>query len=165
LLLKSSLLIQFYIVADIKRIALAQAPPSTLESAAEPSEEPTAVADYPVQSDPTIANAGLTEIDEPSATAAPVNGTSAPHEVEGIPPNSGFGGDGGANAAAQQNWDNQNDLSTSQEWVEVPRDAAETDTGTTATPAAPANVQSWADDQPESPEQVRDLLYPNYMGC
>jgi hypothetical protein len=153
-------LIRIYTVADIKRIALSQTPPSTIESAAEPSEEPTAVADYHVQSDPTITNAGLTEIDEPSATAAPVNGTSAPsppHEVEGIPPNSGFGGDGGANAAAQQNWDNQNDLSTSQEWVEVPRDAAETDTGITATPAAPANVQSWADDQPDA-EQVRDHL-------
>lgn len=69
----------------------------------------------------------------------------------GIPRNSGFG-DGAANAAAEANWDTNNDLSTSQEWVEVPRDSAETDTGVTATPAAPSNVQSWADDQPESPE-------------
>ena len=106
----------------------------------------------PVQSDPTIANAGLTEIDAASATTPLANGHES-SEPQGIPQNSGFG-DGAANAAAEANWDNSNDLSTSQEWVEVPRDAAETDTGLTATPAAPANTQSWADDQPDSPAHV-----------
>jgi hypothetical protein len=81
------------------------------------------------------------------------NGTHESHEVQGIPQNSGFG-DGAANAAAEANWDTQNDLSQSQEWVEVPRDSTETDTGITATPAAPSNVQSWADDQPDSPTEV-----------
>ncbi|CZR54044.1 uncharacterized protein PAC_03927 [Phialocephala subalpina] len=108
--------------------------------------------EYPVQSDPTIANAGLTEIDAPQA-ASLTNGHGEPvFETQGIPQNSGFG-DGAANAAAEANWDHSNDLSTSQEWVEVPRDATETDTGITATPAAPSQVQSWADDQPESPTQ------------
>lgn len=74
-------------------------------------------------------------------------------DTQGIPQNSGFG-DGAANAAAEANWDNNNDLSTSQEWVEVPRDANETETGVTATLAAPSNVQSWADDQPDSPVEV-----------
>lgn len=78
----------------------------------------------------------------------------ATYEPQGIPQNSGFG-EGAANAAAEANWDNNNDLSTSQEWVEVPRDANETETGLTATLAAPSNVQSWADDQPDSPVEVR----------
>jgi hypothetical protein len=80
------------------------------------------------------------------------------YEIQGIPQNSGFG-EGAANAAAEANWDNNNDLSTSQEWVEVPRDANETETGVTATPAAPSNVQSWADDQPDSPVEVSYLYH------
>jgi hypothetical protein len=82
------------------------------------------------------------------------NGTHKSHEIQGVPQNSGFG-DGAANAAAESNWDNSNDLTQSQEWVNVSRDIAETDTGITATPAAPSNVQSWADDQPDSPTEVR----------
>jgi len=140
--------------AQVKDAALAQPTLPTIdaiESAEADEEEGTVVetTEYPVQSDPTVANAGLTELDEPSATQ--VNGThEANFEIQGVPQNSGFG-DGAANAAAEANWDNSNDLSASQEWVEVPRDASETDTGITATPAAPSNVQSWADDQPDSP--------------
>lgn len=83
-------------------------------------------------------------------------------EASGVPANSTFGE--GANAAAEANWDNNNDLSASQEWVEVPRDTAETDTGVTATPAANTNTQSWADDQPEVPPSVRALAqYPGFQ--
>jgi hypothetical protein len=114
-------------------------------------EESVETTPYPVQSDPTVVNAGLTEIDE-QATATLTNGHAATQE-QGIPQNSGFG-DGAANAAAEANWDNNNDLSASQEWVEVPRDATETNTGITATVAAPANVQSWADEQPDVPAEV-----------
>lgn len=108
-----------------------------------------------MQSDVTIANAGLTELDDP-ATSSMTNGHEESYESRGIPPNSGFG-DGAANAAAEANWDAPNDMSTSQEWVEVPRAPLETETGITATPDAPANVQSWADDQPDTPE-VRTFL-------
>ena len=123
-------------------------------------EAPTVEAsEYPVQSDPTIANAGLTELDAPPATTLS-NGHETTTFANDIPQNSGFG-DGAANAAAEANWDQSNDLSTSQEWVEVPRDATETDTGVTATPAAPSNVQSWADDQPDSPAEVSALSIPH----
>jgi hypothetical protein len=91
----------------------------------------------------------LTEVDAPPATA--ITDVHDQTYNAGVPQNSGFG-DGAANAAAEANWDANNDLSTSQEWVEVPRDATETDTGVNATPAAPSNVQSWADDQPDSLE-------------
>jgi len=135
--------------ADIKAAASAQSTDVEIQAA---EEVPSVEADsHPVETDPTIANAALTEIDEPT-TIALTNGPADSYENQGAPQNSGFG-DGAANAAAEANWDNNNDLSTSQEWVEVPRDAAETDTGLTATPAAPSNVQSWADDQPESPAE------------
>lgn len=111
------------------------------------------VSEYPVESDPTIVNAGLTELD-----AVPTAVLAKSPEVEenpssGFPQNSGFGD--GANVAAEDNWNRQNDLSASQdEWVDVryPRDAAETDTGIEATPAALTNTQSWADEQPDAPQ-------------
>ncbi|CAD6443627.1 38508c6e-d30e-4606-90aa-d807c8709e39 [Sclerotinia trifoliorum] len=139
--------------ADIKAIALALPTSSAAGEYIETADEETTqteVAEYPVQSDPTIANAGLTEIDDPVTTAM-TNGHQEPsfEEAQKLPQNSAFGE--GGNAAAEANWDNNNDLSTSQEWVEVPREATETETGVTATPAAAPNTQSWADEQPESP--------------
>lgn len=160
LLFKSFAWSHFFVLdADIKTASLAQVAPTPLVEESQQLQDTPAVEtnEYPVQSDPTIAHAGLTEIDEP-VTAALTNGHSeATYEAQGIPQNSGFG-DGAANAAAEANWDTNNDLSTSQEWVEVPRDATETDTGITATPAAPSNVQSWADDQPDSPVEVGRCL-------
>lgn len=90
------------------------------------------------------------------------------NEIEGVPENSTFGA--GGNPAAEANWDNTNDLSTSQEWVEIPRDATETDTGLTATPAAPSNVQSWADDHPDDTEVCNlslnlHILFDNLLMC
>jgi hypothetical protein len=141
------------IVADIKAATLAQPLPG---SAVESIEDTDAVetSEHPVQSDPTIANAGLTELDAPPATAV-TNGHEEAYDA-GVPQNAGVG-DGAANAAAEANWDANNDLSTSQEWVEVHRDVTETDTGITATPAAPSNIQSWADESTPDPE-VRNFF-------
>ncbi len=125
------------------------------------ASEPVEASEYPVQSDPTIVNAGLTELDAPTFAN---DHAELALESQGIPQNSGFG-DGAANAAAEANWDNNNDLSTSQEWVEVPRDATETETGLTSTPAAPSNVQSWADDQPDSPGEVRRVAISFLRNC
>lgn len=82
--------------------------------------------------------------------------TSEETPTSGVPANADVG-DGAANAAAESQWDNSNDLSASlsqEEWVKVPRDPTETDTGLTATPAATGPVQSWADDQPDNPPEV-----------
>ncbi|TVY94030.1 hypothetical protein LAWI1_G000967 [Lachnellula willkommii] len=146
--------------ADIKNAYISLPSPQTAFEAEETPAVETK--DYPVQSDPTIANAGLTELNAPDVTGLN-NGAPESHEIQGVPQNSGFG-DGAANAAAESNWDNTNDLSQSQEWVEVPRDAAETDTGITGTPAAPSNVQSWADDQPDSPSETITPVAPKDDG-
>jgi hypothetical protein len=75
---------------------------------------------------------------------------AAGEALQTAPPNSSLGE--GGNAAAEAQWDATNDLSSSQEgWVNVSKDAAQPDTGITATPAVPSNGQSWADDQPDSP--------------
>jgi hypothetical protein len=124
-------------------------------------------ADYPVQSDPTIAHAGLTEIETETVTSL-ANGhdDKATEPTPGVPQNSGID-EGAANAAADSHWDTS--LSASQEWVDVSlmRETSETDTGLTATLGAPSNTQgwaapntqSWADDQPEeSPKTEVSLL-------
>ncbi|KAI9742424.1 MAG: hypothetical protein M1818_003958 [Claussenomyces sp. TS43310] len=143
--------------AQVKAAAEAHAPAEipagnvAEESYASPAVE---TAEYPTQSDPTIAHAGLTELDEPHAVSM-TNGHGeggAEAAAAGIPQNSGID-EGASNNAAESHWDTNNDLSTSQEWVNVnvPRDITETDTGFIATPAAGLNKQSWADEQPESP--------------
>jgi len=107
----------------------------------------------PVETDPTIAHAGLTEID--NIQAATTNGDS--HiETPTVPEASNIDA-GAANAAAEVNWGPE--LSASAEsgpdgWVEVPRDPAETDTGFDATPAAMNSTQSWAEDVPNKPAPV-----------
>ena len=60
--------------------------------------------------------------------------------------------DDAANAAGESQWDTGNDMTGSQEWVDVKisREPSETETGLAATAAAPSNTQSWADDHPET---------------
>lgn len=130
------------------------------EPALEASEDATVESTELPETDPTIAHAGLTEIDSTGATAPMTNGhghtESTPHS--GLT-TSGDISDNAANAAGESQWDTPtNDLSgsiTQEDWVKVPRDPAETDTGLTATPAAAGPVQSWADDQPENLPEVR----------
>ncbi|KAK6212624.1 hypothetical protein LQW54_005045 [Pestalotiopsis sp. IQ-011] len=106
-----------------------------------------------IETDPTVAYAGLTELDT-GASAAPANGHAGSTPASGIPASADVGDDA-ANAAAESQWDPaSNDMSasvTQEDWVKVPRDPTETDTGLDATPAAAGPVQSWADDQPEHP--------------
>lgn len=113
------------------------------ETAPEVSEAPAEPANAPV-TDPTVVHAGLTEI---NTTAPHVNGHGEPSS--GVP-NANVADDA-ANAAAESQWDNTNEAAASpDDWVKVPRDPTETETGLNATPAAAGPVQSWADDQPET---------------
>ncbi|SLM34334.1 hypothetical protein LPUS_03083 [Lasallia pustulata] len=108
-------------------------------AAEEPSPPPPAT-------DPTVAHAGLTEID--SAAEPLENGTSSHIETPTVPDASSIDA-GAANAAAENNWGPELSASATsgpEGWVEVPRDPAETDTGLTATPGAMASTTSWAEE-------------------
>ncbi|KAI1341800.1 hypothetical protein F5Y15DRAFT_348039 [Xylariaceae sp. FL0016] len=123
--------------------------------ATEPAPETAELSAEPV-TDPTVAHAGLTEIDTASDTVHMTNGHAEVAPQSGAPANADVA-DNAANAAAESSWDTNNDLSasvTQEDWVQVPRDPTETETGLTATPVATSNVQSWADDQPENPPEV-----------
>lgn len=130
--------------AQIKQAALEDAPFAAEEAwvedvaqaqSAPPENETTAT----ISSDPTLANAALTEI---SAGAGPLDTPSAP-------PAANIDA-GAANAAAEEQWDRQptgSDDPLAESFEMVPRDPTETES-----PAAPAPVnatQSWADDAPE----------------
>lgn len=154
--------------ATVKASAAAHSAP-LYETAAEPETEtetePVEAAE-PVKTDPTVANAGLTEIDAGTDTAL----TNGEHEAaaDSTIPNADVG-NAAANAAAENQWDTSNDLAASQEWVEVqappetvPADSAPVVPVVAAAAPAAANTGSWADDHPEiTPEAASTATDPN----
>ncbi|RYP80937.1 hypothetical protein DL769_002215 [Monosporascus sp. CRB-8-3] len=139
--------------AHVNTLLSTDAAPEAAPEAAEAADttEAPVESSEPVATDPTVANAGLTEIDSAGATTQPTNGHT--ESTPDTPANADVADDA-ANAAAESQWDANNDVSVSQEeWVKIPRDPTETETGLTATPAETGNVQSWADDHPEHPPE------------
>jgi hypothetical protein len=114
--------------------------------------EPSAATVTEVLTDATVANAGLTELDDTTAILK-TNADHATGESEALPiPEQASTGEEAANAAAEASWDPQASMVTdntsvnNEEWVQVPRPAAETDTGVQATPAAVHGATSWAEE-------------------
>jgi hypothetical protein len=132
--------------AQVKQISITDAPsPVGDEPATATSEADTATAE--VITDPTIANAGMTELEDTMTYQT----TDEPPEADSMaPPEQSSTTADAANAAAERSWDPQasmtSDSPSGEGWVEVPRDPAETDTGVTATPAAMHNSTSWAEE-------------------
>ena len=125
-----------------------------------PSREET----LPPGTDPTVAHAGLTEID----TQAEPNHMEAENHVTtpGVPSASNIDA-GAANAAGGQNWEAQVTLrggSDADTVTQVPRDPAETDTGNEATPAATTGTQSWAEEVSSESTSIPAYAQPNTNG-
>lgn len=119
------------------------------------TEAPEAETVKEVASDPTVAHATPTDVEIGNVTV-PIQAAQAfTNGIDNVQVS-----DDVANAVAESHWDTCKDISISGEWVDVkiPRDPAETETGVKATPAAPANTQSWADDHPETVYEVRQPL-------
>jgi hypothetical protein len=120
--------------AWVDDVAQSQPVPPESEAAAPPT-------------DPTVAHAGLTEIDD-GATLTEATAEAA--ETSNAPPAASVDG-GAANAAADEQWDKQgagSDDPLAESFEMVPRDPTETES-----PAATApnnSTQSWADDAHES---------------
>ncbi|OOQ84118.1 hypothetical protein PEBR_31834 [Penicillium brasilianum] len=90
-------------------------------------------------SDPTVANAGLTELQDPSISdelAASEAANATPQGEQVAPPSQTLISDG-ANQVAETTYNptSMESSATTDAWVEVPRDPAETETGLQATPA------------------------------
>ncbi len=132
--------------AQVKQISINDAPPPVLE-------EPTTASSgadngvTEVSTDPTIANAGRTELEDTMTYQK----TDEPTEADTrAPPEQSSTTADAANAVAARSWDPQasmtSDSPSGEGWVEVPRDPAETDTGVAATPIALHNSTSWAEE-------------------
>jgi hypothetical protein len=105
--------------------------------------------------DPTVAHAGLTELEDTDSTPTAMNGVSQTEQMTG--PDQSSVTPEAANAVAENNWDPQASVMTNESgagegWVEVPRDPGETDTGVSATPAAMHGSNSWAEEVTEVTE-------------
>ncbi|KAJ5518468.1 Histone-fold [Penicillium expansum] len=111
---------------DVKQASDKFAPPEeTTEVASEatPTTDPT--------TDPTVANAGLTELQD---TSFGTQAEPAASQVDQLaPPAQTLVSDAG-NSIAEQTWAPTSDESS--EWVKLPRNPDETDTGLQATPAS-----------------------------
>ncbi|KAI9813978.1 MAG: hypothetical protein M1827_003442 [Pycnora praestabilis] len=138
---------------EVKQLSLDHAPYAAEEAWAEdvaqsePVPPPTEGTPPPIGTDPTVAHAGLTEIEDTVQQEA-TESSETPVVIEQSNVDAGA-----ANSAAETQWDTK--LSASAEsgpdgWVSIPRDPNETETGTAGTPAAFTNnsMQSWADDHP-----------------
>lgn len=102
-----------------------------------------------VGTDPTVAHAGLTELDTQPDPIQSERLTFA----DNVPDASQIDV-GAANEAAGDNWKKTLVApaeSGPDDWVEVTRDPAETDTGNAATPAGMTSTQSWADEVTADP--------------
>ncbi|RVX66433.1 hypothetical protein B0A52_09663 [Exophiala mesophila] len=137
---------------DLLEVTFAQVKQSALQAAQDISEPALADVDdaqpdLPLpETDSTVAHAALTELDD-TATLP-----THPAEPESAaPPQQSSTGDEAANAVAEASWDPQASVGTessanNDEWVQVSRDPAETETGVAATPAANHGTGSWAEE-------------------
>ncbi|KAI2698706.1 hypothetical protein CBS147332_8498 [Penicillium roqueforti] len=111
---------------DVKQASDKFAPPEEvpeISSEATPATNPT--------TDPTVANAGLTELQDASFGAEAQPAASQADQL--APPVQTLVSDA-ANSIAEQTWAPPSDESS--EWVKLPRNPDETDTGLQATPAS-----------------------------
>lgn len=135
--------------SQVKQAALEEAPfaaeEAWVDDVAQSQPAPPETEAHETISDPTITNAGLTELDagatditktaEDEKSAAPAASSTEPEA---------------ANAAAEEQWDKQptaGDDPLSESFEMIPRDPAETETPHVAAPVT--STQSWADDTPE----------------
>jgi hypothetical protein len=128
--------------SKIKSAALVQTQAVEEESEVAPTYESAAT-------DPTVANAGLTELQD--VETLPIHTQNGDNEVLAVPEQASTG-DEAANAVAESKWDPEASALTEasvggEDWVNVnkPRDSAETDNGLEATPAAVSAPPAQAD--------------------
>lgn len=127
--------------AEVKKASIEDAPfaaeEAWVENVAQAEAAPPAE-DTPVGTDPTVAHAGLTELD--------TNGEPA---TESSAPAAASVDDTAANAAGAEQWDTKvpgSDDPLAESFEMVPRDPAETEA--VHEPAPAASTQSWAEDTP-----------------
>jgi hypothetical protein len=101
------------------------------------------------ETDPTIANAGLNELDTAQTLPITTNGTGHTSELNTpSAPAATSIQEGAGNAAAEEQWDTKipGEAGMEESFEMIPRDPTETEAP--HVPAEPTSTQSWADDAP-----------------
>ena len=139
----------------------AQLKDASLAEAQDSAQPATDSVEAQSESDPTIANAGMTELEDTTTIPIRTNGTSG-HEQDGTSATEQVSTGEAGNAVAEANWNPEASMTTDasgtgEDWVQIPRDPAETETGVSATPAAPpAEANSWAEEVTSAEEQKKE---------
>ncbi|OAX85027.1 hypothetical protein ACJ72_00587 [Emergomyces africanus] len=141
----------------VKQASLDYIPPPT-EGWTEENQaiESTSAAETSTTTDPTMTNAGMTELQDSSLAAQQVptiNGFSTSHPVEiSSPPSQSAVSNEAANPIAQLKWDNQGSnmsaSTTAEGWVEVEKADVESPTTQQGLPPTLPTSGSWAEDVP-----------------
>lgn len=106
--------------------------------------------------DLTIANAGLTELEDTTAIPTSATEVVSPDNASSAAPEQASTAGEAANAVAESAWNAEASMTTDntqagEDWVQVPRDPAETETGTS--PAVQQSTSNWADEAGAAAEE------------
>ena len=114
-------------------------------------EEQSETANAEPETDPTIANATLTELEDTTAMK-----TMSEQAQETVAPEQSSTTAEAANAVAESSWNPEASITSNatgaEDWVQVPRDPAETETGSAA-PAVQTSTSNWADEAGAAAEE------------
>lgn len=120
------------------------------------AETETTPATEEVTTDPTIANASLTELEDTAAIPTSASEDNSQDDIPPAAPEQVSTTGEAANAVAENAWNPEastatENTQTSEDWVQVPRDPAETETG--ALPAPQQSTSNWADEAGAAAEE------------
>lgn len=104
------------------------------------------------ETDPTVANAGLTEANDSVAQAT----TETVAQISTDQPEQATIDSGAANAAGED-WESKPAGEADQDWASIPRDTKETDVSTLPNTAAPNATANWADDAAAESARAEDI--------
>lgn len=137
-----------YTFAQLKESAMSVLTDDALEAhdtVAEPTDPPG--------TDPTVANAGLTELEDTATIPTSTTEETSPDDIASAAPEQSTITE--ASNAVGDAWNPEASSTTqsAEDWVQVPRDPAETETGSAA-PAIQQSTSNWADEAGAAAEET-----------
>lgn len=143
-----------YTFAQLKQSAMAVLTEDNLEAHDAAQDAAQEVDDQPA-TDPTVANAGLTELEDTAAIQVSTTEETPVDDIASTVPEQATVTDA-ANAVGEQ-WNPEASMTTggsAEDWVQVPRDPSETETGSAAPPAVQQSTSNWADEAGAAAEET-----------
>lgn len=152
--------------AKLKTSAMSTSPVESAE--AQETKDTITSTEEPVETDPTIANASLTELEDTTAVPMPSESVAKEESPSVVPEQTLATVDSAANAAAENAWNPEastitDNTQSGEDWVQVPRDPAETETGSIV-PTVQQSTSNWADEAGAAAEEIEATPQPENDG-